>query len=184
MTTLFCVILLPLLPAYLLFAALPGNAAVSGPLKGFRINLSGAFAGYFALVLLLISTLHILLPVPPRLKWTVTGQVVDSTTMEPIPLLDFTLNPPGRSLNEDGTFHVDFTADLADDGKNVKYPTLTILSAGYKAECVHLGQKSPRSAGNQPVVDGHLIKIGQIALTKQTAYVDPATTVSSTSGTP
>lgn len=183
MTTLLWVVLLPIIPAYLLFTALPGKAAVSGPLKGFRINLSGAFAGYFALVLLLISSLRILIPSPP-LKWAVSGQVLDATTSQPLQLLDFTLNPPGRHQNGDGTFRVNFTTDLADDGKSLNYPTLEISSAGYKSEYVNLDPHSLRRSGGQAIVDGHLIKIGQIALTKQSAYIDPTTIVSSTSGTP
>lgn len=184
MTTLLWLVLLPIIPAYLLFAALPGKAAVTGPLKGFRINLSGAFAGYFALVLLLVSALPRILPRPPPLKWAVSGQVLDATTSQPIQLLEFTLNPPGRHQNGDGTFRVNFTTDLADDGKSLNYPTLEISSAGYKPEYVNLDPRSPRRPGSQAVVDGHLIQIGQITLTKQSAYLDPTAVVSSISGTP
>jgi hypothetical protein len=51
-TLLAAVILIPLVPAFLLYKFLPSKAAVKGPLKGLQLNLQGAFAGYFALVLL------------------------------------------------------------------------------------------------------------------------------------
>ena len=37
----------PIVPAYLLFKALPSTAIVTGLLHGFKIDLGGAFAGYF-----------------------------------------------------------------------------------------------------------------------------------------
>ena len=46
------VILIPLLPAYLLYKTLPATAVVQGPFKGLNVNLQGAFGGYFVLVLL------------------------------------------------------------------------------------------------------------------------------------
>lgn len=46
------ILLLPAIPAYLLYAVLPSGADVSGPFKGLNIKLSGAFGGYFLLVLL------------------------------------------------------------------------------------------------------------------------------------
>lgn len=44
--------LVPLLPAYILYKTLPAETKVSGPFKGLNINLSGAFDGYFLLVLI------------------------------------------------------------------------------------------------------------------------------------
>lgn len=46
------ILLLPVVPAYLLYAVLPSSADVSGPFKGLNIKLTGAFGGYFLLVLL------------------------------------------------------------------------------------------------------------------------------------
>ena len=53
--TLVCVLLIPLIPAMLLYKFLPSKTAVDGPFKGLNIKLSGAFSGYFLLVLLAIS---------------------------------------------------------------------------------------------------------------------------------
>lgn len=52
-----CILLIPLLPAFLLYTKLPSRTAVGGPFKGLNIKLSGAFSGYFLLVLLAISVM-------------------------------------------------------------------------------------------------------------------------------
>jgi len=45
------VVLLPLVPAFLLYRFLPAETHVTGPFKGLSIQLTGAFAGYFILTL-------------------------------------------------------------------------------------------------------------------------------------
>ena len=45
------ILLLPLIPAFLLYKFLPSKTNVSGPFKGLNIKLTGAFGGYFLLVL-------------------------------------------------------------------------------------------------------------------------------------
>ena len=45
-------IIIPVIPAFYLFKLLPSTGSVSGLLKGLQIKLGGAFAGYFALLLL------------------------------------------------------------------------------------------------------------------------------------
>jgi hypothetical protein len=49
------VLLIPLLPAFILYRFLPSKTAVKGPFKGLTINLTGAFGGYFLLVLIAIG---------------------------------------------------------------------------------------------------------------------------------
>src|ERR1035441_9969058 len=44
--------------------------------QGLEVKLSGAFAGYFAVVLLIIANHTVLMPAEFQM-WTVTGQVVD-----------------------------------------------------------------------------------------------------------
>src|SRR5262245_53642346 len=51
-------VLLPLVPAYILFKTLPTDATVEGPWKGLKIKLGGGFGGYFLLVLLVLSYLY------------------------------------------------------------------------------------------------------------------------------
>lgn len=44
-------LLVPLAPAYILYRKLPSDTVVKGPFKGLTVQLTGAFAGYFVLVL-------------------------------------------------------------------------------------------------------------------------------------
>lgn len=49
---LFAVLVVPVIPAFLVYKALPSRTTVQGPFKGLNIRLTGAFAGYFLLVLI------------------------------------------------------------------------------------------------------------------------------------
>ena len=42
-------ILLPFIPAFILFKELPSDASVSGLFQGLKLKLGGAFAGFFAI---------------------------------------------------------------------------------------------------------------------------------------
>lgn len=56
------VLLIPLVPAFVLYWMLPSKASVTGPLKGLNINLQGAFAGYFALFLVAAGLVQVWKP--------------------------------------------------------------------------------------------------------------------------
>ena len=49
------ILLMPLIPAYILYKTLPAKTTVKGPFKGLTVNLSGAFSGYFLLVLITLG---------------------------------------------------------------------------------------------------------------------------------
>ena len=55
------VLLIPLLPAFILYKFLPSKTMVNGPFKGLNLNLTGAFGGYFLLVLISIAFTHFVL---------------------------------------------------------------------------------------------------------------------------
>src|SRR5215212_9431183 len=54
-------LLLPLIPAFLLYKFLPSKTNVSGPFKGLNLKLTGAFGGYFLLVITAIGVFFPLL---------------------------------------------------------------------------------------------------------------------------
>jgi hypothetical protein len=63
------VLLLPLIPAWVLYRFLPARTSVTGPFKGLNVKLSGAFSGYFLLVLIALG-----------LAYAVTGSAADTNT--------------------------------------------------------------------------------------------------------
>lgn len=131
--TLVLIILLPLAPAFLLFKTLPGGAFVNGPLKGFDINLSGAFAGYFVLVLLLFSTMPLWKPEEkPQQDWTVTGtiQYEGGNPEELSSQTRILLIPPEYSEKRDGSFVVNFK--LPKGVQKNDLPNLAIDVPGYQ----------------------------------------------------
>lgn len=81
-------ILLPLIPAYILYAALPAQEEddfVEGVYQGLNIKLKGAFSGYFILVLLLSGFIGARLYTDPEYEfWTIEGTVDTSIISNPI----------------------------------------------------------------------------------------------------
>lgn len=143
LATLAIILLLPLIPAYLLFKLLPSNAVVNGPLQGLRIDLSGAFAAYFALVVLVLSTHSVWNPPPPPASqvWTVSGRVTDSAG-NAIPNLntnDFALqNPSFVTMDTAGNFKVTVPVTFISGGAPA-YPSLCIsIPSTYTANCIPL----------------------------------------------
>lgn len=55
------ILLIPLLPAYIIYSFLPSKTAVTGPFKGLHINLTGAFGGYFLLVIISVGLFYYLI---------------------------------------------------------------------------------------------------------------------------
>jgi hypothetical protein len=53
--TLASVLIIPLIPALIIYKYLPSKTAVKGPFKGLNINLTGAFGGYFLLVIIALG---------------------------------------------------------------------------------------------------------------------------------
>jgi hypothetical protein len=131
-----CMILLPIVPAFLLFKALRSAGDVSGPLLGLRIKLGGAFAGYFAVLVLLFVMYHVWHPTYG--VWSVHGTVTDDSG-RPLPSLDvtnFTLIPGNLTVYDDGSFDMTFSA------ANGAWPTLSVNYPNYMSHPVVLDPTS------------------------------------------
>jgi hypothetical protein len=169
------VVLLPIVPAYLLFKALPSSAIVSGPLQGLNINLGGAFAGYFAVVVLVISTHNIVFPPPPPplppayQVWEISGQVTDQdgNAIEPLDIKDIALSPPIFQSSPGGNFTLTF-ATMPAPGGGMKYPILTVSHPNFQVMTIPLEPSALKELATTLKVDRddatREIKIRQISL--------------------
>ena len=66
------IVLLPLIPAVLLFTVLRSSATVTGPVAGMKVSLGGSFGGYFVLFMVLVVHFKEL---PQVETWHVTGSL-------------------------------------------------------------------------------------------------------------
>lgn len=134
-------ILLPITPAYILYKALPAETTVEGPFKGLNIQLSGAFAGYFLLVLTILGFLAAR-PTPPTYQvWEVKGKIgceQDAFLLNKRFLL--TLRPPSQSVVEDGTFTIQVATTPGQAGEP-KFPTLVIEHPDYQTTTIDLDEE-------------------------------------------
>lgn len=137
-------VLLPVVPAYVLYRTLPATTTVSGPFKGMNVQLTGAFAGYF-LVLIVVVGLIAERSAPPRYQvWSVTGrvQLKDGDPREQIAYADFNIQPPTTLLFPDGRFALDMPVRLGQSDK-LDFPVIVISHPGYLPQTIALGEQQP-----------------------------------------
>ena len=160
LTYVVVVVLVPIAPAFLLYKFLPaGKTNVKGPFRGLDVKLSGAFAGYF-LVLVLASSLVVFLiqkrpqplPVYQYEVYTVRGKIdLKSGNQEPLDYkqLSFALEPSQQQVFSDGTFALEIPVKPDQSGQ-LNFPTLTLEytdpqnpSQPFEAGTIHLEQNYP-----------------------------------------
>lgn len=139
-------VLLPLIPAYVLYKTLPSSADVSGPLQGLTIKLGGAFAGYFALVLLIF----VFGPKPPEPTkvevWTVEGKTGFTAAPGSAPPADnivLTQDPPRLNLGSAGHFTMEILVKEGEGGV-MDFRKLHSAHPGYSPVSVDLSGDPPR----------------------------------------
>ncbi len=163
------IIILPLVPAYVLYRYLPSKAIVSGPFKGWDVRLSGAFGGYFALVALAFVMLPRWNPEAPELEdeWTVTGtiQYAGGNAQNLIGETDILLVPPRSSETRDGHFIVNFKLPHGADRSSL--PDLAVNVPGYNLFRMPLtGESSPYQKDKPEITFvGKRIEVAPITLT-------------------
>ena len=172
------VLLLPLIPAFLLYKFLPSRTSVSGPFKGLDIKLTGAFGGYFLLVLTAIGVFFPLLKneqarvieqqnekikqlensMSSHQQWQMKGNIVSTTPKQTKVFFD----ESGTSFYETGEFAMNFNAELQ-QGKALLPKALCIFNRddGYKVLNLSRDFKSDdiKNFGINFDDSAHLIKI-------------------------
>jgi hypothetical protein len=170
------VILLPLIPAFIIFKLLPASADVSGPLQGFEIKLGGAFGAYFALVVLILFTKNAIWDPPPPVYqvWTVTGTINDNggSSISPLGEGDISLLPPSLS-EQSGWFTIDIPVKPGQGGV-ADYPTLSISHPGYQSVYVNLNPASAPPTGVRFDAAAHTVNVTGLRLQPLPAYTPAA----------
>lgn len=113
------IVLIPLLPALLIYRLLPNRTKVTGPFKGLQINLTGAFGGYFILVLLSFGAVKALMPdtskFPKYEVYTLFGSIdmdgVESSALDSR-LIQFNLYPRSASSELIGSDHFEWNGKI------------------------------------------------------------------------
>jgi len=165
------VILLPLVPAFLLFWKLPSRADVTGPLQGLNLKLGGAFAGYFALLLLVFSTHNIWNPPPTRQVWEVRGAVADEagTAVRALTPTDIGLMPVRNVAYPDGTFSLTVSTEPKDGG-GIAFPKVVVGYQDFQPVTIPL---DPSDGSHQGMIwdkKEHVVTIPTIRLKKFPEY--------------
>jgi len=143
LTYIVVVVLVPLIPAFLLYRFLPEGATdVNGPFKGLTIKLSGSFAGYFLVLLTATSLLVFLIktkpspppcpacPPPPANRYdvyTVTGKVDLDRSGLNSSQVTLSLLPPLVNWGDEGDFSFDIPVRPGQSG-DLNFPKLQLKS--------------------------------------------------------
>ena len=129
------VVLLPLIPAFILYRFLPSNTMVNGPFQGLTVQLTGAFGGYF-LVMLGVFGFYQTLPNNDQSGdevWTIIGRL--QTPVTNLGDLQLSVRPASTQIDEDGTFKMRILVPR-NQGKP-ELPTLIVQHPLYETVNVH-----------------------------------------------
>jgi hypothetical protein len=158
--TLGVLIVTPLVPAILLYKLFEQKTVVSGPFQGLRLDLSGAFAGYFLVLLLCTGLLYGPIENGRELRneiatltnqledvkdlgtaWTVSGTIrlkdSPNASMQP----SITIFPAPR-ITRDGVFEIQVLRDKS--GTSPRLPPIEISNPGFFPETIHLEPMSAK----------------------------------------
>ncbi|HMB55049.1 MAG TPA: hypothetical protein VKU40_17155 [Thermoanaerobaculia bacterium] len=138
------VVLLPILPAFLLFKLLPKTDGwVGGMFQGLEFKFSGAFAGY----LLVLFVVRAYLPPPDLEIWTVQGRVALAGDARSYDDVQIFLSPTDRAVaNGSGRLHFWFIRPR-NGASPGPLPTVLVEAAGYELAPIDLEDWSDRAHG-------------------------------------
>jgi hypothetical protein len=139
-------ILMPLVPAYLLFKLLPSSDAdVAGPLSGLNLKLKGAFGGYVAVMVFMTGVaVNAKMLKPPAPVWHVRGTIqLEEDDGSGDAEIKCKLLPPAKDYAVAIDRSFDFDVPMSD---HAPIPHFFFTASGYIGEPVNLAD--PGRAGN------------------------------------
>ena len=106
LTYMLVILLLPMVPAFLLFRFLPSTASVKGPMKGMSVKFGGAFGGYIGAVLIAWQIAGSLLAPNWSDNWNVVAHIeFDGAAggSPPVGEAVVVVRPPSAAIDPGGT---------------------------------------------------------------------------------
>jgi hypothetical protein len=144
--------------------ALKSTGSLTGVWHGLDLQLGGAFAGYFALVLLVLYS-HNIWATP--MTYVVTGQLVDENG-QPVDLSTILLTPPPIKTLPDGEFVIYFAPSPGPAG-DIQYPMISFNHKEYAVVNIPLDPSHPELlpkslsvTRNGNVIDLHAIPMHHV----------------------
>ena len=178
------VVLLPAMPTFLLFRWVKGaRAKLTGPLGRLTMTLHGAFAGYFALMLVTAGFYLKIRPpviVPPDVEaWTVTGSLEFEGADQPeVSKIYCKASDPELYVDPGNTFR--WRVPVV---KGADMPRIFVKPSGYQGDTLYLSRvRDVNNFTHEPEVDAvnRRITFGKIKFRKE----ESSTQIASFGGRP
>lgn len=132
--TLAVLVILPMIPALILFKFLPSRAVVKGPLAGLDVKFGGAFGGYVAIMVFVAMYFSQNMSAPTYRTWQVSGAVeAESNAVLRSDDISCVPVPPLLHIAADRNFRLEMPMP---EGQEM--PDLFIQAPGYLGQTVQL----------------------------------------------
>ncbi len=128
---LFVIVVLPIIPAFILYKFLPSKASAKGPFKGLNIHVKGAFAGYFIVLLFIAGFFLMHSSKESKYElWTITGGLELEQGQFNDKDIVISITPPEQKLYPNGRFIIKKV--LMPKKEEIEKPSLLIQKDGYE----------------------------------------------------
>ncbi|MFI5116059.1 MAG: hypothetical protein ACHP8B_05100 [Terriglobales bacterium] len=167
--------LLPIVPAVILFKALPqaSSGSVGGKVYGVTVKFGGPIALYFAIFWLVMNKPNIWNPPPAYQLWEVSGRVIGQNGggLDALTPGDVLLDPPISHIEpNNGSFKIKFATQPGPNGGLI-YPDLYVSHPGFiGAPPLHLDPKKLKQAGMDVNEKTQEIVLKEITLSQPPSY--------------
>jgi len=159
--------LLPLIPAYVLFATLKSQATVTGPFSGLKIQLGGAFAAYFLVLVAVSWGMGSAIDPFHYHSWTIKGRVQASSGAKPnYTHINTYMRPPDFSVRRDGTFEFEVPVRELSNGQ-LRWPQLSMEMDGFEPGFVYLYEPANEPGFGAELIPEHYDRINRVIELRQ-----------------
>jgi hypothetical protein len=132
------IVLLPLIPAFILFKTIKSSAQVDGPLAGgLKVSLGGAFGGYVALTVFIATYFS---HMPHVTTWHVKGELQFPGATPSV--ITCEVHPPEFTIYGENQFNLDLPID--EDGA---LPSIVIAANGFQTKTIDLADPDGKIGG-------------------------------------